>query len=210
MMILGPAHASNSCHTKHHEAKYMSMNEQIHHVPKHVPIVYQSYASINMPTMCIYQYVNHVHLPMVCLHHEPSIKIMNLNQSSVSTISSHMSYTKVSSSTNGVLLAKYYHQTYTIYECTKHVSLLVTRKYINHAPQLNEFSCIYAKSTTKHVPINLPVGASTNVLEVYQSCINSSMMYNMITSTTHQLHIPICIPTICQMYAPISPTKMLQ
>jgi hypothetical protein len=109
-------------------------------------------------------------------------------------------------------------QTYTIYECTKHVhqhvSPLVPSNYINHAPipQQDESSYMYAKST-KHVPIKLLVGASTNVVEVYQSCINyrldSSKMYNMITSSTHQLHVPICSPNIYQMHAPRYPINML-
>ena len=51
--------------------------------------MYQSYAFINMPTMCIHQYANHVHLPicqpciislMICLHHEPSATIRYLKQ----------------------------------------------------------------------------------------------------------------------------------
>ena len=72
-------------------------------------------------------------------------------------------------------------------------------------------SCMYAKSTIKHMPINLLVGASTNVLGVYQSCINydSSMLYNMITSSTHQLHVPICSSSICQMHASRYPTSKL-
>jgi hypothetical protein len=55
---------------------------------------------------------------------------------------------------------------------------------------------MYAKSSIKHVPIKLLVGASSNVLEKYESCINyrSTMMYNMITSSTHQPYVPICIP----------------
>jgi hypothetical protein len=58
--------------------------------------------------------------------------------------------------------------------------------------------CIYqpARSSIKHVPIKLLVGASSNVLEKYQSCINyrSTMMYNMITSSTHQPYVPIHCP----------------
>jgi hypothetical protein len=138
------------------------------------PSTCQPCASTNMTTMCIYQYSNHVHLRMVYFY--PSTII----------------------------------QKYTIYECTKHVhqhvSPLLPRKYINHAPipQQDESSYMYVKFT-EHVPIKLLLGASTNILEVYQSCINyrssydSSIMYNMITSPTHQLHIPICSPTICQM-----------
>jgi hypothetical protein len=84
--------------------------------------IFQPCSSINMPTMCIYQHAKtSVISLMICLQHEPSATIMYL----IYII--HMSYTKVLSSTNGVLLAKYYHQTYTIYECTKHVSPLVPR-----------------------------------------------------------------------------------
>jgi hypothetical protein len=103
-------------------------------------------------------------------------------------------------------------QTYTIYECTKHayqhVSPFVPRKYINHAPipQQDESSYMYAKSTIKHVPINLLVGASTNVLGVYQSFINYDSS-NMITSSTHQLYVPICSSSICQMHVSIYPTS---
>jgi hypothetical protein len=105
-------------------------------------------------------------------------------------------------STNGVLLAKYYHQTYTIYDCTKHVhqhvSPLVPSKYINHAPiPQNESSCMYAKSTIKHVLINLLVGASTNVLEVYQSCINYGSSLNPPFTTTNTKHPTIRVLVVC-------------
>jgi hypothetical protein len=53
-----------------------------------------------VPSICFYQYANHVPQTsvislMVCLHHGPSAITMHLNQSSVSTISSHISCTKV-------------------------------------------------------------------------------------------------------------------
>jgi hypothetical protein len=34
------------------------------------------------------------------------------------------------------------------------------------------------------------------------------MMYNMTTSSTHQLHVPLCSPSSCQMHAPRYPTNM--
>jgi hypothetical protein len=117
----------------------------------------KKYHQWNVSTICLYQYANHVNLPTCQTCVSTNMPTMYLNQSSVSTISSN---------------------TYNIYECTKHahqhVSPLVPSKYINHAPipQQDESSYMYAKSTTKHVTINLLVGASTNVLEVYQSCIN--------------------------------------
>jgi hypothetical protein len=53
-----------------------------------------------VPTICLYQHANHVPQtsvisPMTCLYHEPSATTMYLNQSSVSTMSSHTSCTKV-------------------------------------------------------------------------------------------------------------------
>ena len=127
-------------------------------VPKYIIHgMYQSYASINMPTcacanmptMCIHQYANHVHLPicqpcvislMICLHHEPS------------TIT--MYQTNTNCCANQVIPMVYYHQAYAI----QHASLLY-----------DESLYMYAKSSIKHVPIKLLIGASTNVLEVYQS-----------------------------------------
>ena len=72
-------------------------------------------------------------------------------------------------------------------------------KYINHAPipQQNESSCMYAKSTIKHVPINLLVGASTNVLEVYQSCINYRSSLNPPFTTTNTKHPKIHVLVVC-------------
>jgi hypothetical protein len=68
-------------------------------------------------------------------------------------------------------------------------------------------------SIIKHVPIILLVGASNNVPKVCQTCINyrsiydSSMVYTMTTSSTHQLHVPICSSTTCQIHAPRYPTN---
>ena len=94
IMILGPIHASNSCHTKHHEAKDMStmksrimskistkhilyknvwsscttpmyINHVHQHHASHVHLpICQPCASTNIPTMCIYWYSKHVHLPI--------------------------------------------------------------------------------------------------------------------------------------------------
>jgi hypothetical protein len=64
------------------------------------------------------------------------------------------------------------------------------------------------------VPIILLVGASNHVPKVYQPCINyrssyeSSMMYNMTTPSTHQIYVPLCSPSSCQMHAPRYPTNM--
>jgi hypothetical protein len=75
-------------------------------------------------------------------------------------------------------------------------------------------SCMYSISTIHHVPIILLVGASNHVPTMYQSCINyrssynSSMMYNMTTSSTHQLHVPLCSPSSCQIHAPRYKTNM--
>jgi hypothetical protein len=94
---------------------------------------------------------------------------------------------------------------------TNHVSINVSQP-----SRINQ--CIYlihhVISTINHVPIILLASASTNVPSMYQSCINyrfsfdSSMMYNIITSSTHQLHFPICSSTTCQMHAPRHPTNM--
>jgi hypothetical protein len=113
----------------HHVLTSSSGSHQSKPCTKHVPIVYQSYASTNMPTMCIYQYANHVHLP-IC-------------------------------------------------------------------QQQNESSCMYTKSTIKHVPINLLVGASTNVLEVYQSCINYGSSLNPPFTTTNTKHPTIHVLVVC-------------
>jgi hypothetical protein len=73
---------------------------------------------------------------------------------------------------------------------------------------------MYAISTIQHVPMILLVGASNHVPKVYQSCINyrssydSLMMYKITTSSTHQLHVPLCSPSSCQMHAPRYPTNM--
>jgi hypothetical protein len=143
--------------------------------------MYQPYASTNMSTMCVYQYANHVHLPifqpsvislMICLHHEPSIIIMYLNQSSVSTISVYQYI--ISMSVPNMYINMYLYQSSTV----KHASI----------PQQNESSYMYAKSTTKHVPIKLLVGASTNALEVYQSCINYRSSLNPPFTTSDDKH----------------------
>jgi hypothetical protein len=99
--------------------------------------------------------------------------------------------------------------------------IMYQSKCINHAPNLNKmnynqdvFPYMYAISTINHVPIILLASASNNVPNMYQSRINyrssydSSMMYNITTSSTHQLHVPICSSTTCQMHAPRHPTNM--
>jgi hypothetical protein len=58
------------------------------------------YHQWSVSTICLYQHANHVPQPsvislMICLHHESSATTMYLNQSNVSTISSHISCTKV-------------------------------------------------------------------------------------------------------------------
>jgi hypothetical protein len=75
--------------------------------------------------------------------------------------------------------------------------IMYQRKCINHAPNLNKmkynqdvFPYMYAISTINHVPIILLASASNNVPNMYQSRINyrssydSSMMYNITTSST--------------------------
>ena len=64
MTILGPVQASKSCHTKHHEVNDMSMNELIHHVPKHVPIMHNIHVHQHH-TMC------HMISSMECINHMP-------------------------------------------------------------------------------------------------------------------------------------------
>jgi hypothetical protein len=108
-------------------------------------------------------------------------------------------------------------------ECLNYIIpyIMYQRKCINHAPNLNKmnynqdvFPYMYAISTINHVLTILLASASNNVPNMYQSCINyrsrcdSSMMYNITTSSTHQLHVPICISTTCQVNAPIHPTNM--
>jgi hypothetical protein len=76
------------------------------------------------------------------------------------------------------------------------------------------FPYMYAISTINHVPIILLASALTNVPSMCQSCINyrssydSSMMYNITISSTHQLHVPICSSTTCQMHALRHPTNV--
>jgi hypothetical protein len=94
--------------------------------------------------------------------------------------------------------------------CTKHVSPPLPSKCIHHAPNMMNYnqdviSYMYAISTIKHVPIILLEGASISVPKVYQTCIN---YMNITTSSTHQLHVPICSSTTCQMHAPRYPTNM--
>jgi hypothetical protein len=73
---------------------------------------------------------------------------------------------------------------------------------------------MYAISTINHVPIILLASASNNVPSMYQSCINyrssyeSSMMYNINTSSIHQIYVSICSSTTCQMHAPRHPKNM--
>jgi hypothetical protein len=192
------------------------------------------YHQWSVSTICLYQHANHVPQTsvislMICLYHEPSATTMYLNQSSVSTISSHISCTKVYA--KQVIPMVYFSQvlsskTYTIYECINIALNMYHHLYQASASTMHQYhnkmnynqdvsSYMYAISTIKHVPIILLVGASNNVPKVYQSCINyrssydSSMMYNMTTSSTHQLHVPICSPSICQMHAPRYPTNML-
>ena len=84
--ILGPFHASNSSHTKHHEAKDMSTMKNINQVhpiqnvcsscttPMYINIMQcaKRYHPWNViiiclyqhANMCIYQYANHVHPPI--------------------------------------------------------------------------------------------------------------------------------------------------
>jgi hypothetical protein len=96
-------------------------------------------------------------------------------------------------------------------------------KCINHAPNLNKqdepqsksYPYTYATLSINHVLVILLASASNKQPSLYQSCINcrssydSSMMYNITTSSTHQLHVPICSSTICQIHTPRHPTNML-
>ena len=83
---------------------------------------------------------------------------------------------------------------------------------MNHNQDVSSY--MYAISTIKHAPIILIIGASNNISKVYQTCINyrssydSSMMYNINTSSTHQLHVSICSSTTCQLHAPRHPKNM--
>jgi hypothetical protein len=63
----------------------------------------------------------------------------------------------------------------------------------------------------QHDPIHHEPSVISPNICLYQSCINyrSSMMYNMMTSSNHQLHVPICSPSICQMHASSFPTSKL-
>jgi hypothetical protein len=75
----------------------------------------------------------------------------------------------------------------------------------------NVSSYMYVISPIKHVAIILLAGASNNVSKVYQTCINYRLGYDSSTitsSSTHQLDVPICSSTICQMHAPKYPTNM--
>jgi hypothetical protein len=166
-------------------------------------------ASINVPiTSSTIQHANHVPQTsvishMICLYHKPSAtnnaKKMYLNhQASImyhipSTSASTMHQTCITTGTKQV------HQ-----PCTKPQQ---------DVPQ-SRYPYTYATSSINHVPMILLASASNNVSSLYQSCINyrssydSSIMYNITTSSTHQLHVPICSSTICQIHTPRHPTNM--
>jgi hypothetical protein len=119
--------------TMHNTHVHQPCTSTSYNVPKDIIHgMYQSHASINistcastnMPTMCIHQYANHVHLPicqpcastnhanynvislMICLHHEPI------------TITMYQKSTNFCA--NQVIPMMYYYQAYSIYDCTKH------------------------------------------------------------------------------------------
>jgi hypothetical protein len=92
----------------------------IRYHPWNVSTICQTCASTNMPTMCIYQYANHVHLPIcqtMCIYQYAS-KCHN-----------HVSQTNTNCCANQVIPMVYYHQAYAIYECTKHAYQHVSHLY---------------------------------------------------------------------------------
>jgi hypothetical protein len=143
---------------------YINHVHQQYNVPKdiihgmyqpHASINMSTCASTNMPTMCIHQYANHVHLPtcqtsvislMICLHHEPS------------TIT--MYQTNTNCCANQVIPMVYYHQAYA-YMSVPNITMHQYHKMMNpifvcqilHKTCVNQTAsrCLY--QCTRSVPI---------------------------------------------------------